>query len=211
MYCSNCGRQAAGNFCSGCGAKLGASVLPVARAIVLPDWRDEVRHAELLRHPEVRDRIARSVAKAVKGMSGEKWLELFDKLAKPPVSFKTVVEIAQPLYARLGIGTGKARSELLDSPPGAVIVGVLCSLARHGREVTDVHQGEDGCVIDATLPSDLLAMAGTLVVTVRKARSGTRVEAATTIPSQLFDWGKSRRCLDQFFAELSETEGSRAA
>ncbi len=64
MYCSNCGQKAAGNFCSACGAKLDSTVTPTVAAVVLPDWRNEVRHAELIRHPEVRDRIAQSAAKA---------------------------------------------------------------------------------------------------------------------------------------------------
>lgn len=207
MYCSNCGEAAAGNFCSACGARVSAPTqvpvaLPVARAVALPDWRHEVRVEALLRHPAVRERVARSAALAVKGVSGEKWLELFDKIARPPVSFKTVVEVAGPLYARLGIATGKSRAGALAAPAGEVLAAVLCSLARHGQTVAGSHQCGDGCVIDAALPSDFFAMAGKLVVTVRRAGAGTSLEAATAIPGQLYDWGKSRRCLDQLFAEV---------
>jgi hypothetical protein len=43
-----------------------------------------------------------------------------------------------------------------------------------------------------------------VVVSVRRAApAGTLVEAATNVPGQLYDWGKSQRCLDELFAEVA--------
>lgn len=209
MYCSNCGSKESGKFCSSCGTRLAGVVSPAP----LTDWRQEIRYEVLLQHPEIRDRIARNAAQAVKGMSGEKWLELYDKLIRPPVSLKTVAEFVQPLYARLGIGTGKTVTETIPAPPGVVLAAVLCSLARNGREVKEVQQCDDGCVIDAVLPSDLFSLAGKLVITIHRTKRGMQVEAATRIPGQMFDWGKSRRCLNRLFEELrSDTQvGKRTA
>ncbi len=57
-------------------------------------------------------------------------------------------------------------------------------------------------MFEAKLPSDLWALEGQVVVTVERAGPGTRVEAATKIPGQLYDWGKSTRCLAKLFADL---------
>ena len=60
----------------------------------------------------------------------------------------------------------------------------------------------DGCVFEAVLPSDPMSLEGDLTVSVRRQGAGTEVAAATKIAGQMFDWGKSRRCLDVFFADL---------
>lgn len=215
MYCSNCGAEGSGNFCSECGARLAtASGLPVnvyRRDEDMPqpelpatDWRYEARYDALLENPEVRQRITQHAALARQGMTGEQFLEIADKVLAPItlVPMSATMSIAMPIYKKLGIKTGKTRSELLPHPVGSVLVGILCSLARFGREITNVQQGVDGCVLEAKIPSDLRSLSGELVVTVLKEGAGTRVEAATQIHGQLFDWGKSNQCLEQTFTDL---------
>jgi hypothetical protein len=202
MYCSNCGQKAAGNFCSGCGARL----TPGSGAPIPPqDWKEEIRYQVLLQFPEVRDLIARHAAQGRKGMSGEQFLELCDKALDPVLGFSVtkVASIVAPVYARLGVRTGKKRTEVLPTPGGKALVAAVCSLARFGRPLKQVHQGEDGCVLEAGLPPDVWAWEGELVISIHRARTGTQVEAATQIPGQLFDWGKSKRCLNQLFEDLT--------
>ena len=202
MYCTNCGLKLIGQFCAGCGTR---AVPPDETRDVIPmgDWRHEIRYAVLICFPEVRDRIA-ALSECAKSVSGEEWLELYDQAFKPltGVSMKTVASIAAPLYTKMGIKTGKTRSEILADPPGQVMVDVLCALARHALPLVKAHQGESGCVFEAKLPSDLRALEGRVIVTVERAGTQTKVEAATTIPGQLFDWGKSTRCLEKIFADL---------
>ena len=112
-----------------------------------------------------------------------------------------------PIYSRLGIRTGKSRSAVVAAPVGKGLVAAVCSLARYGRSLKRVHQGEDGCVLEAVLPSDIWSWEGEVVVSVRRDRAGTQVEAATKIQGQLFDWGKSRRCLDQLFEDVESLLG----
>ncbi|MFO0880393.1 MAG: hypothetical protein U0840_23860 [Gemmataceae bacterium] len=209
MYCSNCGHRASGNFCTQCGQRLDLlEALPVddtpERALV--DWREEHRYQVLLKVDAVRERIARYGRQAQKGLTGEQFLELCDKVLGPclemPVSMAKVAKIVMPVYARMGIQTGKTQSEIVEAPIGEVLVSVLCSLARFGREVRRVQQGEDGCVVEASLPSDLWSFEGELVVAVRRHRDGARVDAATKIPGQLYDWGKSKQALEQLFDDL---------
>jgi hypothetical protein len=118
------------------------------------------------------------------------------------VSLSTVASIAVPIYVRLGVRTGKQRSELIGRPTGKVLVAALCSLARYGRSLKQVHQGEDGCVLEAVLPSDMWSWEGELIISIRRDRGGSQVEAATKIPGQLYDWGKSKQCLNQLFEDL---------
>jgi hypothetical protein len=49
------------------------------------------------------------------------------------------------------------------------------------------------------IPSDMFSLTGQLLVTIQKEPGGASVHADTRIEGQLFDWGKSTRCLDQLF------------
>ena len=170
--------------------------------IVAPDWWQEVEYAKLIKIPAVKDLLAQCASSARKSMSGEQFLEIYDKVFSPGVSLKKVAEITCPIYDNLGIRTGKTQTGYLALPPGRVIVAVLCGLARNGRAIKEVHQCSDGCIVHAKLPSDLLSLEGELVVSIRKHGPGMQIEAATRIPGQWFDWGKSQRCLNNLFEEL---------
>jgi hypothetical protein len=137
-------------------------------------------------------------------MTGEEWLGLYDKAFKPlsGVSVQTIASIAAPIYAKMGIKTGKKKTSVFAEPTGQVIVEVLCALAKNGLPLVKVHQGQSGCVIEAKLPSDFWALEGQVIVTVEHAGEGTNVEAATNIPGQLFDWGRSTRCLETLFGDI---------
>jgi hypothetical protein len=159
----------------------------------------------LIAVPEVRQRIARHAALAKKRMSGEQFLDVCDKLVSPltgGVSLTAIAALTQPLTEKLGLKTGKSRIEQFDGPPGMMIVAVLCSLAQHGQQLRNVVQAERGCVIHAELPSDLWSFAGEVVVAVRGESQATVVEAVATVKGQYYDWGKSRRAIDQLFNDL---------
>jgi len=214
MFCSHCGSRAAGNFCHHCGTPLLEIVAVVPEspepppsetpATVLPcDWSQEIEYARLLQYPEVRARLATAGSQAKSRISGEQVLEVFDALVPTGVSLSKLVGVLAPLYSRMGINTGKSAMQRLDLPPGQVLAGLLCTLAQDGIELADVEQAVDGCVLQATIPSDLWSLAGQLIVSVKADRHGTEVEAATKIPGQLYDWGKSKRLLDRLFREIS--------
>jgi hypothetical protein len=209
MFCSECGARAAGKFCSSCGHQLQPNDAPSADVIELTtDWSDCLDYDTLLRIPAVRDAISRAAAQSKKSMTGEEFLDMYGKalgkLAGLPITLpmSSLAHFAQDTYAKLGIKTGKSRTELITKPTGAVLVSILCSLAHNGRTLRGVHQLTDGCILVAALPSDLFALEGDLIITVAHTQHGTQVEARTEIKGQLFDWGKSARCLDALFAEL---------
>jgi hypothetical protein len=170
------------------------------------DWSQLTDCEVLLRYAEVRDLIAHAASQSKSSMTGEQYLELYEKALAPfgaTIPFAAIAKIAQPMSAKLGIKTGKVRSQFFALPPGRVLVGVLCSLARHGRKLQKATPFPEGCTLEAELPSDLFALAGMISVTVRRQGTGTLVEAATHIPGQWIDWGKSTRCLDQLLSEVT--------
>jgi hypothetical protein len=209
MFCSRCGSEASGNFCSKCGASL---AIPPASATTASgtsagapetdDWENEVRYDVLMQRPEVREMLLRQAAAAPKHASAEDFLASADKWLKPQVPLELISEVVVPLYSRLGVRAGKERREHLGLPSGRVIVNAMAAFARSGFHPKTVQQAQDGCTIEAAIPSDFRSFEGTLVVTVRREPQGSEVEAATVIKGQLFDWGKSRAILDEFFADL---------
>ncbi len=201
MFCSDCGKSVHGKFCSHCGAPLG--VTDLAPTEFAPQWNQEVRYESILKFPGVRDTIERHAKQAPRRLTGEKFLMMADKLVPLGVSLEGLVSLVQPLYARLGIKTGKERTCEVPVPVGQVIVRALCSLARHGQSLRGVTQALDGCLLEATLPSDLFALEGRLLVGVQRSGTETKVSCATHIDGQLFDWGKSNRCLDKLFTDLA--------
>lgn len=223
MYCSECGTKGTGKFCTGCGNRLAAAdgsgtavadrgaanggELNYDPSVVLAiDWSELVDYEQLMSIPAVRDRIARAAAQSKKRMTGEEILDLYGKalgkLAGVPLPMSAIAGFAQSAYAKLGVKTGKSQATILAIPPGETLVRLLCSLAKEGRSLRDVQQLADGCIVKAALPSDLFALEGDLVVAVVRQGRATRVEAHTDIPGQMFDWGKSTRCLEGLLGEL---------
>ena len=189
-------------------------MLPVRRmadlaVAFLPDdvpqpWDDEVNYRALVKLPEVRELIDRYASLSRKKMTGEELLQLAEKIMPTGVPLDKVMSLFQPLATQMGIGTGQERVERIQAPVGRVLVRVLCSLARHGQTLRHIRQGSDGCALEASLPSDIWALEGVLGITVVRRGGWTDVGAATKVGGQWFDWGKSRRCLDQLFADLQQ-------
>lgn len=209
MFCSNCGTEAKGKFCWSCGAPL-LAVAHEEQAEVVDanvDWMVILDYETLLKVPAVRERIARHAAQAKKRMSAEDFMDNCEKVLAPltcglPVASLTA-KFVHPLYVKWGIQMRKVRSETLFKRPGEVMVGVLCSLAAAGHELRNATQAEDGCILEATIPSDMWSFAGELYVTIKPQGQAMLVEAAAIVKGQKFDWGKSRRCLDRLFGDLA--------
>lgn len=208
MFCSECGKPAQGKFCCHCGTPLTLAIAMVEPATELapvelvPDWENEVRYETILKFPGVQAKIERHASQAPRRMSGEKFLSIANKVVDIGVPMEGVAVAAQALWSHLGIKTGKERSQQVAAPAGQVLVRALCSLARHGQPLRCVTQANDGCLLEAALPSDLFSLEGDLLVSVRRAGKQAQVHAATQIAGQLMDWGKSNRSLDQLFHDL---------
>jgi hypothetical protein len=220
MYCSDCGQPASGKFCAHCGHKLppaeprepvkrddtplqivdGTPVLDADSLIDDEDqWAHEVNYKTLVRHPDVRDLLVMAGNRAHAGVTGEEFLKKFDS-AIPGLSIATA--IVQPLYSNWGVKTGKSVAQRFERPVGKTIVSILCALAEGSSKIRDVHQLQNGCRIEASIPSDIWSFEGVLYIHVERQGTGTLVEAATKIPGQWFDFGKSQRVLDQLLTNI---------
>jgi hypothetical protein len=213
MYCSECGKPAVGKFCSNCGAPLAAApdvaVAPATVPFPTPaerpatgSWDNEWRYAELIKFPEVRQIIDRHATMARTAISAAEFSKFADKLMNNPLPSDKLALFVQPIMGSFGIRTGKERIGMIEAPIGRGMLRVLCSLARHGQSLRGVQQESDGCVFQAVLPSDPMSLEGDLTISVRRRDVRTEITAATNIKGQIFDWGKSRRCLDLFFNDL---------
>ena len=140
-------------------------------------------------------------------MSGEEVLALYDKIIASPIPLERLAGVVQPLYARWGIRTGKQRTETIGAPIGRTIARTLCCFAKHGQTFLHAKQGDTGCVLTAELPSSICALKGEFRVSLSRCDTGTDVAAAIEIPGQAFDWGKCRRCLDEFFKDVRNDLG----
>lgn len=212
MFCSECGVKASGKFCHQCGSRLHSAddvlALPEQDAPVdAVDWEHDARYEAIIRVEAVRTVIAGHAASAPQGLSGEKLLALYDKLMSSPVPLESLAEIVQPLYESWGIRTGKERTEVIDAPIGRTIARALCSLAKHAQTFQHAEQRENGCILTAELPSSVYALKGRLTVSLTKRDGRTDVAASTYIPGQMYDWGKSQRCLEALFGDLRSEMG----
>lgn len=174
------------------------ATLPIENSI---PWEQEVRYEMLIKFPHVRKKLAELANNATKGNSAEDFLSLCDSAFKPmgPFSMTKIAPVLQSMYGKMGVNTGKQRKEALSLPVGVVLFNVLCSMASQGHKIKEVSQGEDGCILQAVIPSSIWTMEGKLMITVTKLPHGTQLEAATKITGQYFDWGVSNKLLDSLY------------
>lgn len=205
MYCTECGKPGSGKFCGHCGTALGADD---ARPETPTDWSNEHRYAVLTGVPEIRERIALCAARAKTAMTAEEFLQAGDKLLAPLVSgipISRLIAVVQPIYARLGIKTGKRREQVFSKPIGEMMAATLCALAAAGLRIRAVQQADDGCHLEAVLPSDVFSFTDDVLVDLTRHAPGTRLVLATNVPGQLYDWGKSDRCLNALLREIESS------
>lgn len=213
MFCSQCGVNASGKFCYQCGSPLQAPNLALhAEVAETPanrevDWDSEVCYETIIRVDAVRLAISKNASAAPKGLSGEAILELYDKFVTSPIPLESLASIVQPLYDSWGIHTGKERIAVIEVPIGRAIARSLCSLAKHGQTLQSAEQSESACFLSAELPSSVCSLKGKLTVSVMKRGQFSQIEASTNIPGQMYDWGKSQRCLDSLFSDLKSDMG----
>lgn len=207
MYCSECGNEACGKFCSHCGTALAEAA---GRQDTNFDWRKSCNYERVVRTLEVTKRIEAAKAAASAKISGSQMLGLVDAAAAPlmyGLSSVAIAKVVQPLYGKMGIKTGKQRREFLQLPPGVVLANIAVALAAVEHTMTDVVASDHQCKLKAMLPADLRSMESHLSLTIQRAESternqGTWVAAEAMVEGQLFDWGKSQSRLDQLFTQV---------
>lgn len=166
-------------------------------------WTESINFREIMAVPEIRRLIDDNVRAYKPSMSGEEFLGKAEKLIGAGVPLKLIGDVVAPLYAKMGVKTGKSVSVTLSLPPGRAIAAALCSMARHGQTLDQAEQATDGLALTAQIPSDIWSFKGSIVCAFARSGDGTKLDAATTIPGQMYDWGKSERLLKALQSEIN--------
>ncbi|QDV13229.1 hypothetical protein CA51_31170 [Rosistilla oblonga] len=199
MYCSECGCEVNGKFCSNCGTRV---QLGEVREVF--DWRQSYDFERITHIAEVNQRVTQAKAGAGRDTSSL-LLDLIDAVASPMmggVSSLAIAKASQPLTAKLGFKTGKERREFVTLPPGEVLANLAVTLASIEHSITCVTFGDNHCHIRATLPPDLRAMEVRLSVNIDGAEQGMWITATAEAEGQWYDWGKCQSQLDRLFTGL---------
>lgn len=166
-------------------------------------WTAETNYGRLLEHAEVRQRIAAAGQKYQPEITGEEVLAIFDVIVPSGLPLEKLGKLLIPIYDKLGIRTGKHARVVSAAAPGRVLVAVLCALSSSGQTITHLEQATNGCILTASIPSNMFALVGEMVISVQREQQQTVIEAAVNIPGQLYDWGKSKRILNHLFQQTS--------
>jgi hypothetical protein len=173
------------------------------------DWAESVDFRKIVNNPSVRQQINRAVGMHEKGMSASEFLKGAEPLLKligAGTPLRIMGEVLPGWYGRMGIRTGKSHARDFALPPGRVIAAVLCSFAARGQTLSEGVQAKDGCALKARMPSSMWHFGGELSVSITATTGAVRVEAATRIPGQLYDWGASKQAIAALFEDIPRFE-----
>ncbi|MBS1643916.1 MAG: zinc ribbon domain-containing protein [Bacteroidetes bacterium] len=200
MFCSQCGKEASGNFCAHCGAALQTGT-PAHQAT--KPWQEEKTIPELLANSEVRTLVRHFAAKAKKHLDAGDYFSTIDKIFKPGgISFKAIADVAVPIFGKLGIHTDHALTKVLALSLHEAILRGMCVLAQKGWPIAKIDLAENGIVINATIPSDLFTWTTDLWIHIEGEQQQARISLSTSIKGQLYDWGKSKRAMNRILDEM---------
>ena len=114
--------------------------------------------------------------------------------------------------ARTEKGAASDFNDFLDKVPLVVCNNrVIESLIKAGafdsfgygrRSLVAVHEGTDGCVVQAAIPSSMTTWTGKLSMTLERRPEGALVSSAVVFEGQSSDWGRSKRVLDDLHQEI---------
>ncbi len=165
----------------------------------LPDWRTATDYVNVIGHPEVQNLVREAKGANPGGMSAEDFINVAKPLMKAvgadAVPLKLVMDIAQPMYAKMGVKTGSETRQGYKSAFGRTLAAVLCSMASRNQKLVRIDEGSDGCVLHAELPSTMFAYKSQMTLTLAQVPEGTVMTGAVTVPGQMSDWGHSKKVL----------------
>lgn len=177
-----------------------------APSVPLEDWRETTDYRTVLAHPEVKALIADASRVSKAGMTADEFLKLAQPVLNAAgaggVSMKLIAEIANPIYAKMGVKTGKDAKNGYATPFGRTLAAILCSLASRNQKLVAIQEGTDGCVVQAEIPSSMTTWTGNLTLTLERKPEGTLVTSAVVFPGQSSDWGRAKRLLEELHQDI---------
>jgi hypothetical protein len=165
-------------------------------------WTESLQYDVVLASPEPRKRISAASRDARKGVTGEDLLAVFDAVSPIGFSLGKLSNAILPIYDKLGIKIDRESQALFDAPPGRVILAVLCTLATKSLAIADVRQDSSRCSLSADLPWGLMTNPGKLHALIMADDPYIRVSIAMRISGQWYDFGKTKRLIDEMFEAI---------
>ena len=220
MYCTNCGQKLGDGhrFCASCGTPTNSAGAPgIAPAVDVPlpptvdasiDWRNSMNVGEIINHPDTRARIVRVTGATPQGMTADQFFEIAKPImaaaGAPGVPLKAIKDIAVPMYARMGLKTNQELTQGFRNTFGETLAATLCSLASRSQPVVDIAEAGDGCIINSKMASSMWSWEGNMIITLERQPEGTMLKGTVTVPGQAFDWGRSKRVLQDLIDDVQK-------
>lgn len=200
MYCQNCGKEVFGKYCSNCGTKVVAENESESDI----NWSLEKDFSKLVKYPEIRNLISRYAGESSKKSSAKDFLGMVDIVFAPisEFSLEKMSDIIVPIFQKIGIATGKSETRNYKQSIQQLIVKSLCSLAKNGYPLESCQKATNGTVLTATIPSDMWTWGGNIVISIEVQNSFCKIDIATKIKGQMYDWGKSKKLIQRFFIDV---------
>ena len=204
MYCHNCGFETENESCPKCGTSIVKS-----DSKIITSWRKETDLKKVAKHPDVLDQIHEFSKLSNERINSQYLLDKFDLVfgTFTGASTNLIIEIATPIYAKLGVKTGKKSELTLDIPINEVFVKLLCAISANKKlEFNEFHQAIDGLLIICKVKPDLLSYKGDLLITLKEKNHEVIAEFNLVIKGQLYDFGKSKRIIAKILTDLKSIE-----
>jgi len=172
------------------------------------DWHTAHEYRQVMHEDDVAKMLSRFGGSGVAGMSAEDAYKaqapLFKALGNPipaPIMGELGVRAAD-FWSNRGINKQHTEAVAYDIPVGLVIAATLVSFASRGHVIERCEQADDGCVLVARMRSSLWAHGGDITVGIERIDDLTHVEAAASAKGQFFDWGHTRRSIDDLTEDV---------
>ena len=213
MFCTQCGHKTSegDRFCAACGHQLSNATAPLPGADIPEiapevDWRASTDFKVVFNHPEVKVRIHRVTGATPGGMTADEFL----KAAQPimslagagTVKLTVLKDISLPIYHKLGIKAENQQQKGFRSSFGETLAAALCSLAARGQTLLDIKEAENGCLIEAKLPSTMWNWEGSILLGLEQHPEGIMARGNVSVPGQAFDWGRGKKILTSLFEDM---------
>jgi hypothetical protein len=214
MYCVQCGAGGAARFCRECGKSQsldiqdGSTVFvepntAVSKASLTDDWAQGLDYHRLLEFDEPRKRLVAASKRSKSGVTGDDVLAIFEAVSPSKISWSKLTHAIVPFVDKLGIRTSNRTQADWQAPAGRVLLAYLCTLASHSLEVTEVQQEEDSCILSAKIPLGIITNSGKVTTKLETQSGWVRATMVVTISGQFYDWGRSKRLLEDFLAGIN--------
>lgn len=136
----------------------------------------------------------------VEGMSVEEVGKVLAPFSGSEELFTPLLKVSDALWTNLGVKGKKRFSQDFAATYPKVTAGFIQAILNNNCEITALWDTTTGSFIEAKQPVDMMSLRGILGADVIELSPGLiRIEVATETKGQLFDWGKSKRLVNQIF------------